>query len=305
MFPSLSVTPMLTPSPGERHTDRPGKVILYFFAVFGIGSGRRALISLLAHLAVSDIPPATDMLIQLFATVFTVAAVILWCCRVERRSLMTLGFIRRGAMREYLIGIVAGVALFSAAVGLCLLAGVATLTKNPVTPSSWMLLLFLLAFLIQGLSEELLCRSFLMVSLSRRLSLWACAVINSALFSLLHLLNPGITPLALINIFLFGLLASLLVLRRGSIWMAAALHSLWNFVEGNLFGISVSGLGGIPSPLVTTVTTDRSWKTLIHGGDFGIEAGLASTVVFMIGILLVLLMPTTKFPNTRNGRADG
>ena len=218
---------------------------------------------------------------------------------------MTLGFIRRGAMREYLIGIVAGVALFSAAVGLCLLAGVATLTKNPVTPSWWMLLLFLLAFLIQGLSEELLCRSFLMVSLSRRLPLWACAGINSALFSLLHLLNPGITPLALINILLFGLLASLLVLRRGSIWMAAALHSLWNFVEGNLFGISVSGLGGTPSPLVTTVTTDRSWKTLIHGGNFGIEAGLVSTVVFLVGILLVLLMPTTKFPNTRNGRTDG
>ncbi len=295
MFPALAKTPMLTPTPGERYTDRPGKVILYFFAVFGIGSVSSALISLLALLFATDMSPATDLLIQLFATVCTIAAVMLWCRRMERRGLVTLGFVRRGAIWEYLIGIVGGVVLFSAAVGACLLADVATLTVNPTPPSPWMLALFLLAFLIQGMSEELLCRSFLMVSLSRRLPLWACAVINAALFSLLHILNPGITPLALVNIFLFGLLASLLTLRRGSIWMAAALHSLWNFVEGNLFGISVSGMDSLPSPLVTAVASDRPWQILIHGGTFGIEAGLASTVVFVTAILAVMLMPTKKF----------
>jgi membrane protease YdiL (CAAX protease family) len=132
-----------------------------------------------------------------------------------------------------------------------------------------------------------------MVSLSRSLPLWACAAINALLFSLLHVGNPGVTVIALINIFLFGVFASLLTLRRGSVWLVCAIHSLWNFSQGNLFGIPVSGLGGLPSPLTAEVA-EGGWQTLINGGAFGLEGGLAVTVVLAAACVTVWFASTKK-----------
>jgi membrane protease YdiL (CAAX protease family) len=118
-------------------------------------------------------------------------------------------------------------------------------------------------------------------------------VTNALLFSLLHLGNPGVTVIALVNIFLFGLFASLLTLRRGSIWMVGALHSMWNFAQGNLFGIPVSGLVGCPSPLVTEMGEGK-WQALVGGGAFGLEGGLAVTAVLAVACAIVLFSSTKK-----------
>jgi membrane protease YdiL (CAAX protease family) len=139
----------------------------------------------------------------------------------------------------------------------------------------------------------MLCRSYLMVSLSRGFPLWLCVVLNALLFSVLHIGNPGVTAVALINIFLFGLFASMLTLRRGSIWMVGALHSMWNFAQGNLFGIPVSGLTGSPSPFLSVLKEGRAAE-LLHGGDFGLEGGLAVTVLMTAACAAVLLMPTKR-----------
>jgi membrane protease YdiL (CAAX protease family) len=130
-----------------------------------------------------------------------------------------------------------------------------------------------------------------MVSLSRRWPLWACALTNALLFSLLHLGNPDVSVIALVNIFLFGLFASMLTLRRGSVWMVGALHSMWNFAQGNLFGIPVSGLRGSPSPLESEFVPG-TWQTLLNGGDFGLEGGLAVTLALLVGCAVLLLTPT-------------
>jgi membrane protease YdiL (CAAX protease family) len=177
--------------------------------------------------------------------------------------------------------------------------GTLTVRVAPTAPSLGLLALFFIAFLIQGMSEELLCRSYLMVSLSRGLPLWACAVINALLFSLLHLGNPGISIIALLNIFLFGLFASLLTLRRGSIWMVGALHSMWNFAQGNFFGIPVSGIFGSPSPLVS-VSKNGTWAELINGGSFGLEAGLSVTVMLAAACAAVWFLPTKKTEIVQN-----
>ncbi len=296
MLPAFKKTYMLTPTPGERMTDRTVVVLLMFFAVM---AGSSIAQSVLMVIPLCIIPAAThteavEMLIQLFATTAMVVAVILWCRLGERRSLVTLGFTKRGAIPEYLVGLVGGVALFGGAVLLCVLTDTAAITVTDETPSAWWLLLFFIGFLIQGMSEELLCRAFLMVSLSRRRPLWLCAVLNALVFSLLHIFNPGISVIALINIFLFGLFASVLTLRRGSIWMVGALHSMWNFAQGNLFGIPVSGLTGMPSPLTTTLSDTTAWHTLVNGGAFGLEGGLAVTAVLVVGLAIVVLLPTKR-----------
>ncbi len=296
MFPKIKQTRMLLPSPEERRHSRVAVFFLFFLAVFGMGSMGQSVVTVTCFLLnlLLPIPAEVRLLADLFGTGFLILAVILWSRLFERRSFAGLGFVRRGAVAEYLVGLVAGVLLFSGAVGLCVLVGIAKVDVAAFPPSWWFLFLFFVGFLIQGMSEELLCRSFLMIGLSRKWPLWACILTNAGIFSALHFLNPGVTPLALLNIFLFGVLASLLTLRRGSIWMVAALHSLWNFAQGNLFGIPVSGLTGAPAPLTTVITGDTRWQRLLGGGDFGMEGGLAATAVLIVGILVIMLIPTKK-----------
>lgn len=289
---SASASPMLTPTPRERLTSSPAVVLLFFSVVLLLTNlGRSGVAKLAIRLFYPEgITASAYMLIALFATTLTVAAVLLYCLAGERRSLVGLGFVPRHAAAEYGLGLLGGLVMLSASVLLCAVSGTLTLTLTDAQPRLGLLLLFLAGFLIQGMSEELLCRSFLMVSLSRSLPLWLCALTNALLFSLIHLGNPGVTLIALLNIFLFGLFASLLTLRRGSIWMVGALHSMWNFAQGNLFGIPVSGLSGIPSPLQAQVS-EGALPTLINGGTFGLEGGLAVTAVMLVGCALLLTLP--------------
>ena len=299
-LPVLSKTRMLTPTPEERLTARPAVVLLLFTLVMFLSQlGRMAVELLAVFLIPNSLSGTTRILITLFATAVTVAAVLIYCLAVERRSPVSLGFVRRGAVWEYAVGLLGGLLMFSLAVLLCVWTGSLTLVPSPEAPAAPLMALCLLGFLIQGMSEELLCRSYLMVSLSRGWPLWACAIANALFFSLLHLGNPGVSPVALINIFLFGLFASFLTLRRGSIWMVGGLHSMWNFAQGNLFGIPVSGLVGIPSPL-RAVLAEGSREAWINGGAFGLEGGLAVTAVLGVSCIAVLLIPTKRSEISEN-----
>ncbi len=304
-IPAFQKTKMLSPTSGERLTANPAVVLLFFFLIMTVTQSARTVLfrvgfSLLEVLPFQRVPHSVPLIIQLFATVATVAGVLLYCLLAEKRSLRSLGFTGRGAIGEYAVGLIGGLVMFGGAVLLCTLTGTVTVTLSEETPSVGLLLLFLLGFLIQGMSEEMLCRSYLMVSLSRGFSLWLCAVINALLFALLHLGNAGISAIALVNIFLFGLFASFLTLRRGSIWMVGALHSMWNFAQGNLFGIPVSGIQGMPSPLSSTVK-EGVWQELVNGGVFGLEGGLAVTAVLAIACAVVLFVPTKKSEIVENG----
>ncbi len=234
--------------------------------------------------------PDWFMVVQLFSTAVTIAACLFYCRVMEKRSWVSLGFTKKGAALEYAVGLGIGLILFGAAVAFCCATGQLTLSVTP-SPAVGMILLYFLGFMVQGMSEEILCRSYLMVSMQNGCPLWVAILTNALIFTLLHLGNPGVTPLALINLMLFGIFASLYTLRRGSIWGIGAIHTVWNFAQGNIFGISVSGLSGNPS-LLTATTSEGG--ALIHGGAFGMEGGLGVTIVLVIGCAVMLLMKTKK-----------
>ena len=233
---------------------------------------------------------------RLYTTVGTIAVCIFYCRRFEKRSLFSMGFVKKGAVTEYLAGLGMGLVMFGLAVGLCVATGHMNLALSPA-PAYGMLLLYFVGYLIQGMSEELLCRGFLMVSMQRNCPVWVAVLVNSLIFALMHLGNPGVTPLAVVNLLLFGLFASFYTLRRGSIWGIGGIHAIWNFAQGNIFGISVSGISGNPSLLTTTASEGGS---LIHGGAFGMEGGVAVTLVLTVGCAVMLIMKTKKSEMAEN-----
>lgn len=224
------------------------------------------------------------LLSTLFATILMTVVVLLFCRLLQKRKMNTLGFVKKGWFKEYLVGLAVGFVIFSVAVGICVLTGALEFHGISASFSPSILLLFAIGFIIQGMSEEVLCRGYFMVSLARRYPLIAAVLINSIWFMILHAFNPGLSLLAIINLTLFGIFASLYFIRRGNIWGVCAIHTIWNFVQGNLYGISVSGMGDMTSVLQSTSV---SGKELINGGAFGLEGGLAVTIVLATGIVIL------------------
>ncbi|MBE6634097.1 MAG: CPBP family intramembrane metalloprotease [Ruminococcaceae bacterium] len=256
-----------------------------FLAILIVGSFPQGLLLALISLWSPSLSHVDLLLINLFATVFMILSVCLLGRHLRSRPANGLGLTRAHGWRDYLWGAAAGVLMLLFSVLICILTESLHIQPSPSFPiGTW--LLFLAGFLIQGASEELLCRGYLFPILAERYSLGTATVVNSLVFALLHLGNNGVSLLALCNVFLFGVVASLCVIRRGSLWLACGMHSLWNFTQGNLFGISVSGLSPLPAPLKTQPSEAHP---LWNGGSFGLEGGLAVTLVLSLAILTLLL----------------
>ncbi len=299
----LKTTAMLRESDTQKGLSTPLE-ILCFFAIFLVGQLLATIPVTLATVIMAmkkvNAKEAVDakqiassetvLLVSLFSMALLTMTVVLFCRFFQRRTPASLGLRPSGALTEYAVGLGIGILLFGAAWGICLVTGSVSVAKGELPNLSW--LLFLIGFLIQGMSEEILCRGYFLPTVARRRSLVWAITLNSLLFSLLHGLNNGIGILAFLNIFLFGVLASLYMLRRGNIWGVCAIHSVWNFVQGNVFGVNVSGIQTGPSLLSTSLSPE---KELINGGDFGPEGGLAVTAVMTLSILILLFfVPNAK-----------
>ena len=232
--------------------------------------------------------PAWLNLLSLFSTGLTILFVMLYCTKVEKRTAASMGF-RRG-IPEYILGGAAGILMITAATVIGMLTG--AYTVRFAAPDPVLLLLFLAGFVVQGMSEEVLCRGYFLVSLSRNTPVWICVLLSSLVFAVLHLANPGICPLAFLNLFLSGLVFAVYFLKRGSILGACAMHTFWNYYQGNIYGISVSGTGTMEGSVFSATAAEN--MNLWTGGAFGIEGGLCVTIVEAVTLLILLVLPPVK-----------
>lgn len=294
--------------------------ILVFVAVFIVGGIAQVLCMIPAELLIlsqnaayraaaeaGDLEAATAaaavigssdiyMVASLVATIGMTAVTIAFCRFIQKRKLESIGFIKQRAGKDYLVGLGVGFVLFSAAVLICVLTGALKINGVSSTFSIGMFLLFTIGFMLQGMSEEVICRGYLMVSIGRRYSMWVAILSNALIFAALHLLNNGISVLAFINLALYGVFASLYFIERGSIWGVAAFHSVWNLVQGNFWGLRVSGMVTECSVFQSSLVDNRD---VINGGAFGPEGGLAVTVVLVVGICVLFkrIQDAKRFDN--------
>lgn len=242
-------------------------------------------VSLSASMSVMEKP--WIMLISLFATVATTLICILYCCKIEKRSIASMGFRKTGWLMRYLKGYAIGTGMLLLCVLILWLMGdldFAFAEKIPV----FYILAFFVGFVLQGMSEEVLVRGYFMVSLGNRCHKAVAVGISSVAFAMLHLANPGINLLALLNLTLFGVFMAVYVLRTDDLWGVCAIHSAWNFAQGNLVGIRVSGMAQLPTVAIMQPLGNQ-W--MFHGGDFGLEGGLIVTFVTLAAIVLTLFLP--------------
>lgn len=226
-------------------------------------------------------------LAMLFSEILMITVACLFCKLIQKRKMSTMGFVKKGMIKEYLIGAFAGFVIFSIAVLIGVVTGGLKIEGISPTFSLGLFILYLLGFLIQGMAEEVLCRGYFMVSYARKHSIYAAVIANALVFAALHLANSGITVLSFVNLVLFGIFASVYFIRRGNIWGIGALHSIWNFVQGNFYGILVSG-NPVDGALLSTATVEG--KELFSGGSFGLEGSISVTIVLVVGTLILYFL---------------
>lgn len=224
-------------------------------------------------------PLFMDLLIFLFPA----GLVCLWVLAVERRSPIGLGFYKEKAWLELLKGGLIGFLLIGAVVGLQVLTGSIHLSYFDFSFENILNLILILPFwFIQSGTEELLTRGWLFPVVSKHTRIWIGTAVSSLLFAILHLQNPSVNWISLLNIALFGLLACLYVLKTDNIWGISAIHAAWNCFQGSFFGLSVSGLSTAYAPMRFE---NGDVPDFMSGGGFGPEGSLFSSLVMGVYIL--------------------
>lgn len=207
----------------------------------------------------------------------------IWTRWVERRSFATLGFAAKSPFLPYARGFIVGVILIALGLFLTWIFGAKIEIQSSPVPFPRRLLfalLFLPAWMVQGAAEEVLIRGWMLPVFGLRHGIKASIFVSAVTFAALHALNPGLTPLALLNLTLFGIFAALYALKEGGLWGICALHAAWNWSLSNLFGLSVSGMESDLS-LLSLHIKGGYWLT---GGAFGPEGGVTATFLMVLAM---------------------
>ncbi|MEO9131030.1 MAG: CPBP family intramembrane glutamic endopeptidase, partial [Sphingomonas sp.] len=221
------------------------------------------------------IPHAGNGWLAVLAAIAAAAVVVIvyWILVrfVERRRGFA-EFGRAGWARELGAGLLGGLALFSVVVGIiAALGGYRIIGTHPAS----VLLPVLAISIVSGVTEEIIMRGVFFRLIESFLGSWIALILSAALFGALHLGNHNATLLAGSAIMLEAgvMLAALYMLTR-RLWAAIGLHAAWNFAQGGIYGIPVSGLrlDGVLVPRM--VGSD-----LVTGGAFGAEASLPAIIV--------------------------
>ena len=232
---------------------------------------------------------------ELFSFVFILLLFIFWVKVIEKNSLSSLGFVKKNWLKYLGWGILLSLLQMGVIALVYQVGGIGTFELNELSLEPILFILGLFPFwLLQGGTEEVATRGWLLTRIAARTNLPLAIAISSSLFGILHLGNAGVTVLSVLNIVLDGVLAALLFIYTDSIWLVVAQHGTWNYVQGNLLGFQVSGTGADASIFSFTMGSGPDWLT---GGEFGAEGSIITTLVLLLSVVIVY------FLGERNERA--
>ena len=188
------------------------------------------------------------------------------------------------APRGLALGALTGFLLFCALVGIAALFDV----YNIVGPGDTRELVkdLIGMTILAAFMEELLFRGILFRWIEAFAGSWAALVVTSALFGLAHIFNANATWISSLAIMVEAgaLLGGAYMLSR-NLWVPMGLHAAWNFTQGFLFDVPVSG-----NDMHGLVQAKLSGPVLLSGGPFGLEASMIGVVLSIpLGAFLILL----------------
>jgi uncharacterized protein len=246
---------------------------------------------------------AANPLLNLLSLLSTALAMTLsvWIAGrfIDRRRFAGFGFhLDRNWWLDFGFGLALGAVLMLIVFLVQLAAGWLVVTgtfvvREPDTGFLVALLMPLVLFLAVGFYEELFSRGYQLQNLAEgmgalgpRGAIVAATVLSSAVFGVLHALNPNATVFTTFNLVIAGIFLAAGYILTGELAIPIGLHITWNFFQGNVFGFPVSGADFRSA---TFIAIEQRGPALWTGGAFGPEGGLLGLGVIALGLLLIVL----------------
>jgi uncharacterized protein len=215
-----------------------------------------------------------------------------WVKWKEGRGIRTLGFQSPRPFRSILLGAVVALVMFSVPVLLNIGSGQMTVVAAGGELVQWSqlgaVLVLLGGFLVQGGTEEVFNRGYLLQTVNRKWGITAAVIVQVVFFDVLHLANAGAGHvLPIVNLTLISVFLAFWALTEGGLWAVCAFHGVWNWTQGNVYGIRVSG-NTIENSLLDTEEKAGA-NALLTGGTFGIEGSILVTAILLLGSVVAFV----------------
>lgn len=254
------------------------RVVLYFVAMAAVN--RIAFAGVAALLP--SIPAWTLALLE--GGVYLACMLVvtqLFMRYLDRQPLVSLGLQARGWLLYLLLGLALGGGLIGLVFATMAAAG--WLAFEPGRPDLLPFVASALSWAALSFVEELTFRGYILQGLAQRWMMALAVAVSSVLFGLVHLVDPNVQALAIVNISVAGVFFAVAYLVTGSLWLPAGIHIGWNLTELHVLGFAGSGFSE-PSLLQSEVGGPQ-WLT---GGAFGPEGGILALAAWLLGIALLL-----------------
>lgn len=228
----------------------------------------------------------------------TVSIFVGWLCGrfLENLPFRALGcWFTKNWLKDLLFGLTLGAASIYFAAFIAIIFGGMTIEPNYSSESSAILLtlgISLAVFTLGAAAEEALFRGYILQTFARAKLAWFAIALTSLFFASGHSGNPNAGYISTINTVLAGVWLSIAYLKTRNLWMVFGLHLMWNWVQGAILGIPVSGIKELTTAPLLQVTNVGS--TVLTGGDYGIEGGVACTIALIASGFMIWFLPMLK-----------
>ena len=150
----------------------------------------------------------------------------------------------------------------------------------------------LLVFILGAAGEELFFRGYMLQTFARAKLAWLAIAFTSLFFASAHLGNPSANYISTLNTALAGIWFGIAYLKTRNLWLVFGLHLMWNWVQGAILGLPVSGITELTTAPFLRVSEFGTKQ--ITGGDYGIEGGIACTIAIVFSTILIWFLPFLK-----------
>jgi uncharacterized protein len=199
---------------------------------------------------------------------------------VDRKPIVSLGLDRHTHQNDSWAGLLLSIVLLGIGSLILHFSGVLNWIDYRFSGSDFFLALVLM--LIVSVSEEMVFRGYLLNNLMESFHKWVALLVSALLFTVAHSFNPNLNPVALINLFLGGLLLGINFIYTRTLWFSIGLHFGWNFIQGHVLGFAVSGFSE-----QSMLQQELKGHPVITGADFGFEGSIVATGVMAAAVALL------------------
>lgn len=228
---------------------------------------------------------ASTQLVMTLSFAGSALALFAWVRWKEDRPVRSLGFRLTGrTVTRIGRGALVGLGMMAVLVLVNVVFGEATFGGGFRVAELGVVVVALLGFVVQSSTEEIFTRGYLTQAVGWKWGVVAAIVVQTVVFTALHLANGGITVWAVLNLALVAVFLGFWSLAEGGLWGVCAFHAVWNWSQGNVFGIEVSHLK-VADSLLAWVPANGS-SALLTGGSFGIEGSALTSVVLAAGCVV-------------------